>query len=111
MPYIPRKQKSRPWIPERKPFENFNISPELKRFYQSKKWRVLRKLKLSNNPLCEVCEAQGRTKAAAHIDHAQAIKTGSEAWALRLENLRSLCLSCHSRKTGRSGADQKKAGV
>lgn len=109
MPYIPKKATKRPWVVERKPFENFNISPELKRFYQSQKWRRLRLLKLSKNPLCEACEPRGIVKPAAHIDHVQPIKTGSEPWALQIENLRALCLSCHSRKTGRSGADQKKA--
>lgn len=110
MPYIPKQSKRPWWQPERKPFENFNISPELRRFYQSKKWRELRRFKLARNPICEQCEAEGKARASFHCDHIKPIVTGREPWALELGNLRALCLSHHNRKTGKTGTDKKNAG-
>jgi len=66
-------------------------------FYSSKRWRSTRKRKLELNPLCEDCATLGLIEAANHVDHVQAISDGGEPFDL--SNLRSLCVSCHSRKT------------
>lgn len=71
--------------------------------YNSRRWRRLRKLQLSQSPLCELC--QPGPVPATQVDHVKPIADGGEAWDM--DNLRSLCASCHSRvtaaaKTGRA---------
>jgi 5-methylcytosine-specific restriction enzyme A len=62
------------------------------RFYNTRTWKRLRRLKLARNPLCEVC---GRP--ASDVDHTKSINSGGDPYAM--DNLRSLCHDCHSRKT------------
>lgn len=61
-------------------------------------WRRVREVKLSLNPLCEDCDANGLTVGATEVDHVTALSAGGTH---DLANLRSLCKSCHSRKTVR----------
>lgn len=63
------------------------------KFYQSKRWRELRALKLAKNRTCEHCGA-----AATHVDHMLAREKRPDL-ELAMSNLQSLCHSCHSRKT------------
>lgn len=65
--------------------------------YNTKLWKSIRKTKLYRDPICQQCEADGRTEAATDVDHVLAISKGGEPWSM--SNLRSLCHSCHSRKT------------
>lgn len=60
-----------------------------------KEWSKLRFRFLHHNPLCIVCGAK-----ATHVDHIQSVRDRPD---LRLEpsNLRSMCASCHSRRTAR----------
>ena len=67
------------------------------KFYTSRPWRRVRRLKLAMQPLCEVCLSIGLVVPASHVDHIVAIHDGGEP--LDLDNLQSLCASCHSRKT------------
>ena len=57
-------------------------------------WRKLRLVKLSQNPLCELCAKQGRTIAANTVDHIIAIKQDPSK-RLTISNLQSLCKTCH----------------
>jgi 5-methylcytosine-specific restriction protein A len=68
------------------------------RFYSSALWRQLRKTHLDQFPLCVHCEAAGITTAGQHVDH---ILPRSKRPDLELcaDNLQTLCISCHSRKT------------
>lgn len=59
-------------------------------------WRRTRALKLAEQPLCEDCHEKGMTTAATEVDHVVALSAGG---AHDLDNLRSLCKPCHSRKT------------
>jgi len=61
-------------------------------------WRKLRRVKLNNNPLCEICLAKCKVVQAEEVDH---IKPVSRYPELRLiyDNLQSLCVTCHSKKT------------
>ena len=45
---------------------------------------------------------------ATQVDHIKPIADGGEPWDL--ENLRSLCASCHSKKTGRDRLARKGCG-
>ncbi|MBR4077293.1 MAG: HNH endonuclease [Oscillospiraceae bacterium] len=75
---------------------------EASRFYSSDRWRKLRAAKLSRTPLCEECARQGKTTAATMVDHIQPIKQGGRA--LDMDNLQSLCWSCHSAKSIKEGS-------
>ena len=75
---------------------------EASRFYSSDRWRKLRKAKLSRNPLCEECTRQGKHTPATMVDHIQPIRFGGAA--LDMENLQSLCWSCHSAKSVKEGS-------
>lgn len=95
MPTI-KKTCSRPWIVERE-IQGGRIHNNSK-FYQSTPWRRVRKIKLQLNPLCEECERNGRIVSGRVIDHIIPISRGGGA--LSLENLQTLCDSCHNKKSG-----------
>jgi 5-methylcytosine-specific restriction protein A len=69
--------------------------------YTSSRWKRLRAMKLSIDPVCEDCAAIGRTTPADTVDHKIAISQGGEAFP-EIEGLSSKCTPCHSRKTVRS---------
>lgn len=54
-------------------------------------WPAIRKAYLRDNPACAECGAP-----AKHIDHIKDLRDGGTH---ARENLQSLCVSCHSRKT------------
>ncbi|WP_343343393.1 HNH endonuclease signature motif containing protein [Sphingomicrobium sp. XHP0239] len=68
--------------------------------YNTAQWQRLRKLKLSQQPLCEDCKAISIMRPAKHVDHVHAISDGGPAFPA-LDGLRCLCPSCHSAKTAR----------
>ncbi len=98
MPTI-KKSVRRPWQPERKAQEG-RIHSNTK-FYQSPAWRKLRALKLEQNPLCEQCGM----KSAKVADHITPINQGGEP--LDINNLQSLCHTCHNCKSGREAHTRK----
>lgn len=61
-------------------------------------WQRLRLLKLRSNPVCEECLLYGHVVQATEVDHIKPLREGGTN---QDENLRSLCKSCHSRKTAR----------
>lgn len=66
--------------------------------YDTASWKRLRRLKLSESPLCETCGLRGRKVIAKAVDHVVSIASGGDAFP-PLDGLRSLCTSCHSIKT------------
>ena len=83
---------------ERQRYYNENIrSTEVQSFYESPAWRKLRRQKLSQMPLCEICFANKRITPAVIVDHKVEIKDGGAA--LNMENLQSVCYACHNKKT------------
>lgn len=66
--------------------------------YSTAQWQKLRRLKLQQNTLCEVCIEQGRLEVAIAVDHIKAINDGGDPFP-PLDQLRSLCVRCHNRKT------------
>jgi 5-methylcytosine-specific restriction protein A len=59
-------------------------------------WLRLRAHVLNQSPLCVACLAEGRTRAASHVDHIDADTSNND-----LANLQGLCRPCHSAKTAR----------
>ena len=96
MPSI-KKHTKRPWLPEKKSFAGFQHHNT--DFYQSRKWRTLRALKLQKDPLCEECMRKGMLIPAQMVDHIIPINKGGAP--LDLNNLQSLCNHCHAVKTAR----------
>lgn len=62
-------------------------------FYGSKRWRMLRRAVLHDQPLCACGEI------ATDVDHIVPIEDGGGKWDR--SNLRGMCLACHARKTNR----------
>jgi len=62
------------------------------RFYHSARWKKVRAMHLSRNPLCVVCGMP-----ATMVDHIIEIRDGG--CRLCDDNLQSMCIPCHNRKT------------
>jgi 5-methylcytosine-specific restriction endonuclease McrA len=62
--------------------------------YQTEMWKQMRHSQLTKEPLCCMCLANGRTKAASDVHHWIWL---SEDYTLAFEpnNLVSVCSSCH----------------
>ena len=68
------------------------------RLYNSTTWRKVRAIQLRKQPLCVMCEKQGRLTPATVCDHVDCM------WPATLEGLtrgpfQSLCKQCHSDKS------------
>jgi 5-methylcytosine-specific restriction protein A len=103
MPHIPRKSKRKNYLPSKKPFRGkaaTNMG-----FYNSKKWRNLRLVKLRLNPLCEHCLKKDIITEAKIVDHIIEINDGGAK--LSIDNLQSLCSPCHNSKSGKRGAKER----
>jgi 5-methylcytosine-specific restriction protein A len=75
-----------------------------KKEYDTEQWKKLRAIVLAKNPLCLVCQSFGETTIATEVDHIREWRTGrdkAEQWRLFVDmnNMQSLCKSCHSKKT------------
>ena len=68
----------------------------------SKRWKQLREWKLQQNPLCELCEAEGFVRSAIDVHHKTPVESAStpqemEQLCFTPSNLQALCISCHSK--------------
>lgn len=70
------------------------------KIYANTTWRRLRKLQLAAFPLCKACLEMipSRVTAAVEVHHSKEVKEYQEEMFV-MENLVSLCSSCHSRIT------------
>tara|TARA_R100001443_G_C3347860_1_gene176103 strand:+ start:1329 stop:1661 length:333 start_codon:yes stop_codon:yes gene_type:complete len=102
MPTLP-KGNNRPWIPKRPQHmrEVDNAS-----FYNSMRWRKVRKYFLKRNPICRICEYEGKIKSATVVDHIRPITMGGKEFDIK--NLQSLCESHHNAKSAREGHERRK---
>lgn len=62
------------------------------------RWKKVRILQLTQEPLCCICIDDGRTVQATVVDHIVPHK-GDQALMWDGNNHQSLCKSCHDRKT------------
>lgn len=90
--YKPKKQqKNRSLIDEQR-----------KKVYMSERWRRLRAYKFSCNPLCEMCEKEGKVTPAEDIHHIVSFMSTDDVYrrkelAYDFNNLMSLCKKCHQK--------------
>lgn len=86
-------------------YEQNQRDPESKRFYNSRAWLNLRKVKLNQSPLCEECLLRNEMVAATTADHIKDMRSGGDP--CDINNLQSLCASCHSKKHSIDGTRWK----
>jgi 5-methylcytosine-specific restriction protein A len=89
------KPLPQPWKPKRKAQSGRKTDDSKK--YQTARWRKFRKWYVSENPLCVKCLERDLTVAMQELDHIKPIRLGGEMYDI--ENLQSLCKSCHGRKS------------
>jgi len=78
--------------------EQYSKRKDFNEKYQTRQWRQLRKVQLSQHPLCAGCLSKGIIVQALHIDHVFPwSKINPQAFYFNL--FQSLCHSCHSSKT------------
>ena len=70
---------------------------EYQRLLNSKRWKELRAWKLQQNPLCELCQAEGYVTSAIDIHHKTPVESARtpqemEALCFNPSNLQSLLL-------------------
>jgi 5-methylcytosine-specific restriction endonuclease McrA len=68
------------------------------RLYGLTEWKSLRNAHLSANPLCVLCQQEGKIKVATVVDHVLPHK-GDTSQFFDSDNLQSLCKLHHDRKT------------
>lgn len=86
------------------------------RMIHTERWLKLRKMKLTDRPLCERCEEEGRIKAAEEVHHIVPVEDGlghaeKERLMFSPANLKALCHECHVKthtERGRSGKKHAK---
>ena len=77
-------------------------SPEYQKLLNSPRWKKLRAWKLSVNPLCELCQAEGYVRLAVDVHHKLPVE-GAKYYSEMVQrcfqktNLQSLCVQCHIR--------------
>lgn len=98
-PKMTQEQKLRYKLKQKQTQEN-EVRSKLQEFYQTSAWKKLRDDKLITHPWCASCLQRKRSVAAQEVDHVIPVRLRYE---LRnsLNNLQSLCSSCHSKKTAR----------
>jgi len=67
-----------------------------KDFYNSRIWKSLRHEVLTSNPTCYRCSLANRVTAATAVDHMLLFKDKYDPLSTRVDNLFSLCHSCHA---------------
>ena len=80
----------------------------------SPEWRAIKAEKLKRNPYCEIHEKQGIKIPAACIHHIREVESGqtdeeSRELCFNIENLQSLCVSCHHKIHNGKGYNKSEA--
>ena len=78
-----------------------------KKLYNSSRWQDLRIYVLNKQPLCVECLKNNRITPATVVDHIKPHK-GNEDLFYDINNLQSLCKSCHDRKTAKEDGRWKR---
>lgn len=112
------KQVIREWFNngQSKPASDRKVDKETMRFYKSKEWRKVREqVLIRDNYECQECKKQGIVKTidptkhkSLDVDHIKELDSYPEL-ALDMDNLITLCISCHNRKHNRYQSNQIKS--
>lgn len=97
MPYINKITR------RRKPPEYISEKRKLRsQYYAQPQWGVLRESKLSAEPLCEVCKAEGVINVANQVHHIVSPFQFEEPLRSNVfydyNNLQSICATCHGKE-------------
>lgn len=91
-----------------KQYDKYQRNKEAKRFYNSDAWKKCRSLALiRDNYLCQECLKCGDITPAVMVHHIKEREDHPEL-ALVLDNLISLCNSCHNKEHPEKGGGKKK---
>ena len=85
------KPKKRPWIAKQD--KQIWGRPEDQKIYKSARWKRVREIVLSENPLCKCGQP------ANIVDHITPIRNGGGIWDS--DNLQGLCEKCHNKKSAK----------
>lgn len=66
--------------------------------YSSMRWKLLRKIILSRDPVCKICIEMGRANPSQEVDHKTPVYKGGEFFDKN--NLQGLCKVHHKYKSG-----------
>lgn len=84
-----------------KPFARKHV--EKLKFYDTARWSRIRRMKLAQNPVCEVCNRN----LAEEVHHLQTARDHPEL-RFTLSNLQSICGSCHKAESARESHEQRR---
>lgn len=74
------------------------------RLYNTARWKNYSKTFLTMNPLCVMCDKEGKVVEAKVVDHIVPITQGGSVWGTF--NHQPLCHKHHKSKTGQEGAEK-----
>jgi len=77
----------------RRQYNKYERSPDINKKY-GRAWKRIRDRHISQHPLCEECEKQGKLVPAEEVHHKKPISQGGTH---ARDNLMSLCRSCHTK--------------
>ena len=78
-------------------YERNNRDKAARAVYATARWSRVRAVQLRSEPMCRHCRERRLLVAATHVDHIVEIADGGSEYDI--DNLQSLCKSCHSSKT------------
>ena len=76
-----------------KDYNKYRRDPDSNKRY-GRQWRKVREAFLSTNPVCGICEQDGRVIPAVTVHHKKKLTEGGTH---AFSNLEGLCSACHSR--------------
>lgn len=91
----------------------YSKNKEYHRLLSSHRWQILRASYLRAHPVCEYCDAEGKTSLSEVVHHVIPVEDAKdaatmEALAFDVSNLMALCDACHERIHTLIGSHAKK---
>lgn len=99
MPIGPKRRTLRERNPQRVTHRSAERRPTSSQRGYDYRWQQYASGFLVRHPLCVDCDKQGRTKAAACVDHITPVTSADDPLFWEPSNHQGLCIECHSVKT------------